>query len=124
MSMLCLSSSHDAEVQKKSTFYMENVKSHYRISKSIVASAGCTEDCNISTYSAEIDSHTSQSRLLSTQSAYFHTLGSTVFISGIPYTVDSDHQFATPVYAMFNRGHRGLPRAVGDITEIIDVIFF
>jgi hypothetical protein len=47
---------------------------------------------------------------------------SNVFISGIPYALDPYRQFTIPAYAMFSRGQRGLPLAIGDIQEIINVI--
>jgi hypothetical protein len=47
---------------------------------------------------------------------------SNVFISGIPYALDPYCQFTIPVYAMFSRGQRGLPIALGDIQDIINVI--
>jgi hypothetical protein len=65
MSALCVSSSDGIEGQRKSTFSMENVESYHSMSKSIVSSADGTEDQTISIDSMEMDSHISQSCLLS-----------------------------------------------------------
>jgi hypothetical protein len=67
MSALCVSSSDGTEHQRKSTFSMENVESHNLMSKSNASSADGTEDQTISTDSMEIDSHISQSCVLSTE---------------------------------------------------------
>jgi hypothetical protein len=45
-----------------------------------------------------------------------------LFISGIPYALDIYRQFTTPVYAVFSRNSRGVPRPLGDIEEMIDFI--
>jgi hypothetical protein len=68
MSALCVSSSNGTEDQRKFTFSMENVESHHLMSKSVVSSADGTEDQTISTDSMEMDSHISQSCVLSTAS--------------------------------------------------------
>jgi hypothetical protein len=44
---------------------------------------------------------------------------STVFISGVPYALDTYRQFTTPVYAVFSRCGRGLPIPAGDIQAIV-----
>jgi hypothetical protein len=45
-----------------------------------------------------------------------------LFISSIPYALDIYRQFTTPVYAVFSRNGRGVPRPFGDIEEMIDFI--
>jgi hypothetical protein len=47
---------------------------------------------------------------------------SKLFISGIPYALDTYHQFTTPVYAVFSRNDRGLLGPFGDIEQIIAFI--
>jgi hypothetical protein len=44
---------------------------------------------------------------------------SNVFISGIPYALDSYRQFITPVYAVFFRTQQRIPNPPGGIEEII-----
>jgi hypothetical protein len=68
MSALCVFSTDGTEGQRKSTFSLENVESHHPIPKSIVSSAGGTEDETISTDSMEMDPYISQSRVLSMES--------------------------------------------------------
>jgi hypothetical protein len=63
-----MSSLGGTESQRKSTFSMENMESHHPMSKSIVSSVDGTEDQIISTDSMEMDSHLSQSCVLSTAS--------------------------------------------------------
>jgi hypothetical protein len=45
-----------------------------------------------------------------------------LFISGIPYALDTYRQFMIPVHVVFSRNGRGLPRRPGDIDEMIDFI--
>jgi hypothetical protein len=47
---------------------------------------------------------------------------SNLFISGIPYALDTYPQFTNPVYPVFSRNDRGLQRPHGDIEAIIDFI--
>jgi hypothetical protein len=44
---------------------------------------------------------------------------SSVFISGIPYALDSCRQFVTPVYALFFRTQQRIPMPPGGTEEII-----
>jgi hypothetical protein len=69
MSALCVCSSDGTEGQRKSTFSLENVESHYPMSKSIVFSVGGTEDQTISTDSMPMDPHIFQSCMLSTENS-------------------------------------------------------
>jgi hypothetical protein len=48
-----------------------------------------------------------------------YPVASNLFISGIPYTLDTHRQFNTPVSAIFSRSDRGLPILPADIKEII-----
>jgi hypothetical protein len=48
--------------------------------------------------------------------------GSSVFITGIPYALDTFRQFETPVYAICHRADQGLPAISGDCNELIDEI--
>jgi hypothetical protein len=48
--------------------------------------------------------------------------GITMFISGIPYALDCDRQFITPVCAIFFRTHRRIPTPPGGAEEIIAYI--
>jgi hypothetical protein len=47
---------------------------------------------------------------------------SRLFISGIPYALDTYRQFRTPVYAVFHRRDRGFSTSPGDIQEIIALV--
>jgi hypothetical protein len=47
---------------------------------------------------------------------------SSLFISGIPYALDTDRQFRTPVDAVFDRRDSGLSTSPGDIQEIIALV--
>jgi hypothetical protein len=47
---------------------------------------------------------------------------SNLFISGVPYALDTYHQFTTPVYAVSSRNDQGLLAPCGDIKEIIAFI--
>jgi hypothetical protein len=44
------------------------------------------------------------------------------FISGIPYRSGASRQFTPPVYAIFTRNGRDLPRPPSDIEEIIELL--
>jgi hypothetical protein len=48
--------------------------------------------------------------------------GLNLFISGIPYALDTYRQFTTSVYAVFSRNDRGLLAPSGDTEEIITFI--
>jgi hypothetical protein len=54
--------------------------------------------------------------------SWLNAKASNDFMSGISYAFDTYREFTTPVYAVFNRNDRGLPRQPGDIQEIIDFI--
>jgi hypothetical protein len=47
---------------------------------------------------------------------------SNIFISGVPYVLDTYRQFSTPVYAVFSRNDRRLAMQPGEIEDIIALI--
>jgi hypothetical protein len=63
--------------------------------------------------------HDLQSVLQYTRISAPNGLASNLFISSVPYALDTYHQFTTPVYAVFSRNDRGLPMPPGEIKEII-----